>query len=265
VAPIHPVAGRATLALVLVAGAALAAGCATGGEGSDPAATTKIRPAGTAGPQAEQENRTAAAAARPKPRGPSWPTAMLLAPTVLRARPGGRVLARLRTRTPFGSPVVLAVVRRHGPWLGVLHPAAGNRRVGWIRAARTRAYRTSWSISVSLARRRATVDDAGRTVWSFPVAVGAPGTPTPTGRFAITDKVLFRPAGVYGCCALALTARQPHIPQGWGGGDRIAFHATLAAGTIGTAASHGCLRAHTVDLRRLLRDVPLGSPVTIGA
>lgn len=89
--------------------------------------------------------------------------------------------------------------------------------------------------------------------------------PDAPGRFAVTDRLLFRPVGVYGCCALALTARQPRLAQGWGGGDRIAFHATLAAGTIGTAASHGCLRTSTRDVRRLVRSVPLGSPVRIGA
>lgn len=190
---------------------------------------------------------------------------MLLRPAELRSRPDGPVLARLGIRTGFGSPVVLAVVRRRGPWLGVLHPRAGNGRVGWIRAGGTRALRTPWSVAVSLRRRSATVSRSGRPVWSFPVAVGTASTPTPSGRFAVTDRLLFRPVGVYGCCALALTARQPRLAQGWGGGDRIAFHATLAAGTIGTAASHGCLRTSTRDVRRLVRSVPLGSPVRIGA
>lgn len=243
----------AGMALALTVGATCACGGSVAGQATG-AGSPSARPA--------VATRTASADGAAQR---SWPTAMLLRPTALRARPGGPVLARLGTRTPFGSPVVLAVVRRRGRWLGVLHPRAGNGRVGWITAAGTRAYRTPWSIAVSLRRRSATVIRGGRAVWRFPVAVGAPATPTPAGRFAVTDRVLFRPAGAYGCCALALTARQPHVAQGWGGGDRIAFHATLAAGTIGTAASHGCLRTHTRDIRRLVRAIPLGSPVTIRA
>jgi len=249
VVPLRTAAGAA---LALAAGATCACGGSVAG-----------RATGAGSPAAPTVSSVRAAATGRAPER-SWPTAMLLRPTAMRTRPGGPVMARLGTRTPFGSPVVLAVVRRRGRWLGVLHPRAGNGRVGWIAAAGTRAYRTSWSIVVSLRRRSATVSRGGRALWRFPVAVGTPATPTPAGRFAVTDRVLFRPAGAYGCCALALTARQPHIAQGWGGGDRIAFHATLATSTIGTAASHGCLRTDTRDIRRLVRAIPLGSPVTIG-
>lgn len=265
---------RRTQVLALLLAVMAATGCGTTGGGLDrdagsPHATPDAAPAGGGPDRAARPPQTTRdvrpARERPRSRGHSWPTAMLLRPADLRSRPGGRLLARLRTRTRFGSPVVLAVVRRRGGWLGVLDPAAGNGRVGWIRARGTRAYRTSWSITVALRPRMATVRRSGRPVWSFPVAIGTASSPTPTGRFAVTDRLEFRPQGVYGCCALALTARQPNVPQGWGGGDRIAFHATLAAGTIGTAASHGCLRTHTKDMRRLLRHVPLGSPVTIRA
>ncbi len=208
---------------------------------------------------------TPAVAPTAAPPGITRPTVMLLRATTLRARPGGAVIARLRTRTEFGSPVVLAVAARRGRWLGVRHARAGNGRLGWIPLPGTRPYRTAWAVAVSLGRREAVVRRAGRVVWRFPVAVGAPATPTPSGRFAVTDRIRFRSSGVYGCCALALTARQPRIAQGWGGGDRIAIHGTTAPGTVGTAASHGCLRARTGDVRRLVRSVPLGSPVTIGA
>jgi len=98
----------------------------------------------------------------------------------------------------------------------------------------------------------------------FPVAVGSPSTPTPTGRFAVTDKLLTGDASSpYGCCILALSGRQPRTPQGWGGGDRLAIHATPLEETIGTAASLGCLRAAGRVMRRLVATVPLGTVVTI--
>jgi lipoprotein-anchoring transpeptidase ErfK/SrfK len=107
---------------------------------------------------------------------------------------------------------------------------------------------------------------SGRVMQRFRVAVGGPSTPTPVGRFAVTDKLLTEnPASVYGCCILALSAHQPHTPQGWGGGNRVAIHATNLPETIGTAASLGCMRAPAEEARRLVRTVPLGTIVTIRA
>jgi lipoprotein-anchoring transpeptidase ErfK/SrfK len=96
------------------------------------------------------------------------------------------------------------------------------------------------------------------------VGVGRPTSPTPTGRFALTDKLSgSRYGSYYGCCILALSAHQPNLPPGWTGGDRIAIHGTNAPWTIGTASSAGCPHARDADLRVLMRRVPLGAPVFI--
>jgi len=106
----------------------------------------------------------------------------------------------------------------------------------------------------------------GRVVRRVRVAIGLPGTPTPTGRFAVTDALrIGRGYPQYGCCALALTGRQADLPQGWGGGDRLAIHGTTREGTIGGAASFGCLRASNADMRWLIRRVTLGAHVRIRA
>src|SRR3954468_19515956 len=101
----------------------------------------------------------------------------------------------------------------------------------------------------------------------FPVAVGQAATPTPLGRFSVTDKLKLTGAGpgssAYGCCALALSGHQPHIVQGWTGGDRLAIHATHLLGTIGTAASFGCLRARDEDARYVVKHAWLGTVVEI--
>ena len=182
------------------------------------------------------------------------------------SRPGGgRRLARMPRRTRFDSPRIVTVLRRRGRWLGVLAPELPNGRVGWVDGRRgVRLYRTEWSMEVSLSRRRLVVRRAGQVVERIPIAVGRPSTPTPTGRFAITDRLRTgSEAGPYGCCVLALTGHQPNIPQGWGGGDLLAIHATPAEPTIGHAASLGCLRARNSDMRRLVRRVPLGTRVRI--
>ena len=98
----------------------------------------------------------------------------------------------------------------------------------------------------------------------IPVGSAGPATPTPVGEFAVTDKVrMIEEASAYGCCALALTGHQPHIPQGWSGGDRLAVHGTQDESTIGQAVSLGCLRASEADMHWLIDRVPLGTPVEI--
>lgn len=205
----------------------------------------------------------AVAAARPQPR----PTVHVTRATALRSRPGGPVIGRVSPRTEFDSPTVLAVVRQRGPWLGVLTAALPNGRIGWISArARLEVHRNAWSVTASLSRREVVVRRDGRVVSRFPVAIGSPSSPTPTGRFAVTDKLETGSASSpYGCCILALTGHQTKTPQGWGGGDRLAIHGTNLPQTIGTEASLGCLRAPTAAIRRAVATVPLGTLVTIRA
>jgi L,D-transpeptidase catalytic domain len=195
-----------------------------------------------------------------------WATARLLRPARLRATPGGRVLERLRPRTEFGSPKVVSVLRRRGGWLRVLVPERPNGRPAWIRASGTRPGAVDVSLHADRSARRLTVRRDGRVLRRVRVAVGRPGTETPTGRFAVTDKLRTRRAdSPYGCCAIALTGHQPKLLPGWPGGDRLAIHATPQPSSIGTAASLGCLRATTRDLRALMRIVPLGAPVFIAS
>ena len=174
------------------------------------------------------------------------------------------MLARLGTKTEFGSPAVLLVARRSGRWLGVVSPKAGNNRVGWIPASGVSLSRVNWELRVSLSGRKVTVLDNGKVSQRYTVAVGAPDNPTPTGRFAVSDRLLTgNPSGPYGCCILALTAKAPHAIQDWSGGDRIAIHSTPETDTIGEAVSHGCLRLTLAEGRWLINHIPLGTPAYI--
>lgn len=204
--------------------------------------------------------RTAAAAA---PHG-RWATARVLRATVLRAAPGGRKVGRLARRTEFGSPKVVSVLRSRDGWLRVVVPERPNGKPAWIPASATRRSAVDVSLHVDRSARRLTVRRGHRVLRRVKVAVGRPGTETPTGRFAVTDKLRTRrPDSPYGCCALALSGHQPKLLPGWPGGDRLAIHATPNPETVGTAASLGCLRAETRDLQALLRIVPLGAPVFV--
>jgi L,D-transpeptidase catalytic domain len=206
--------------------------------------------------------------AKERPQRPEgrWLTARITRPVRMRSAPGSRRLrARLRPRTEFGSPKVVSVLRRRGGWLQVIAPERPNRRPAWIPASAARLGAVDVSIHVDRSRRRLTVRRGDRVIRALPVAVGRPGTETPTGRFAVTDKLRTgRPDSPYGCCALALSGHQPKLLPGWPGGDRVAIHATPQASSVGQAASLGCLRASTRDMRALMRTVPLGAPVFVG-
>jgi hypothetical protein len=200
------------------------------------------------------------------PPGPGALVALVRHSTTMRSSPAGRPVARLTTRTGFGSPQAVWVVRRSGDWLGVVSTLAGNGHVGWILQSATSLSRVSWELRVSLSARRLTVIDAGRAVERYTVAVGRPTAPTPTGRFAVTDRLATGdPTGPYGCCILALSAMAPHAIQGWDGGNRIAIHSTPETSSIGEPVSHGCMRLTLAEGKWLLEHIPLGTPTLISA
>ena len=184
---------------------------------------------------------------------------------VLRASPEGRVLATVSARTEFGSPQTLSVAFRKGDWIAVRSPRLGNGQLGWVHATPLRLLRRPVELEVDLSRRELIVRDARDVERRISVAVGAPATPTPVGRFYITDKLPGADFGAYyGCCILALSGRQPNLPEGWSGGDRLAIHGSPTP-TWGHAVSNGCLHAAEPDLRYLMKAVPLGTAVRIHA
>jgi hypothetical protein len=184
----------------------------------------------------------------------------------LRDRPNGRVVAWAAALTEFGSQRALAVSARRGRWLGVIATELGNGRLAWVHEDNPALAlrRSAYSLHADLSGRWLELRRGGRAVRHLRVGIGAPGSETPTGRFAVTDK-LGGPSysASYGCCILALSGHQPNLPAGWRGGDRLAIHGTSSPATIGDAGSAGCLRAANADLRVLMRRVPLGTPVFV--
>jgi len=109
-------------------------------------ATERV-PAPTRAPRAFVPAPTAVEPSDPAPQ-PRHTTAELVRRTPLRARPGGRVLRRLGTRTEFGSASVLSVSASRGGWLRVATPLLRNHRRGWIRASATRLLGTDYDIRI---------------------------------------------------------------------------------------------------------------------
>jgi lipoprotein-anchoring transpeptidase ErfK/SrfK len=216
-------------------------------------------------PAAAAPKSAAAASAAAEPAAPRpFRLARVRASLGLSDRPGGPATGSVGATTEFGSAQVLGVAAQRGKWLGVVTSQRDNGRLAWVRRDRVSIARTRWSLHADLSKRTLTLRRNGRAVRRLKVAIGRPGSETPTGRFAITDKLPGTNYGpYYGCCILALSGHQPNTPPGWTGGNRLAIHGTDSPSTIGTPASAGCLRAADADLRVLMDKVPLGTPVFI--
>ncbi len=275
-------------ACVVIAGVALWLVGGNGGEGDPeraataatvapdevPASLPATIPAATEPKERPEDTRTPKDPRAPEP--PRAPHLLELSPnghpivwvrggeTVeLHDAPGGEVVRGLGRETRFGSVHAFSVVRRSGPWAGVPTPYRENDELGWLRLddRRLQSGSTPYEIRVDLSSFRAALVRGSRVVHSFPVTIGTQVSPTPTGRFAVTDTFRGNLNPAYGCCALATTARQPNLPSGWFGGDRIAIHGT--SGELGVAASNGCIRASDADVGLLVDKAGVGTPVVI--
>ena len=149
-------------------------------------------------------------------------------------------------------------------WLRVRLPGRPNNSTGWIRKARTRRSGTTWHLVVDLSERRVTAYRRGRVVRSFAAVIGTASTATPIGRYFVEENVLLNGGQVGGPYALALSARSYVLQEFAGGPGQIAVHGVWnVGGTMGTAASHGCVRLDTGSIRWLGERIGPGVPVTI--
>jgi L,D-transpeptidase-like protein len=185
------------------------------------------------------------------------------AKVAIRRAPAGRALAVAGWKTSFGSVRRLRVVERRGNWFAVESDVLGNGVVGWVpRTAAVRLRRVRYSLEADLSQRLLTLREDGRVVFRRRVSIGAGASPTPSGRFHVSDQI----SGTrwrLGCCIVVLSGTQPRLPAGWSGGDRLAVHGRASTSeSIGVPTSAGCLHATEQTLRDLAR-LPLGTPVVI--
>ena len=219
----------------------------------------------------------AAAAAAERVRGPTrseaW-VARVIAPARAYAHPRpSAVVARLAVFARWaGGPNQLLVLRtrtdrRGRRWLRVRLPQRPNDAAGWVLQDRTVVTRTRWRLDVDVGARRVRALHAGRVVRSFPAVVGAPATPTPRGRFAVSEIVRQADPGAFlGPWALHLTAHSNVLDDFGGGPGTVAVHGRAGASLLdplGTAASHGCIRIDNAPIRFLARKLVPGAPVTV--
>ena len=107
-------------------------------------------------------------------------------------------------------------------------------------------------IHVDVAQKVLTLFQGDEILRRYTVATGAWDTPTPVGVFTITHRFSGEMCG-FGTCFLGL-----NVP--WG---NYGIHGTNKPESIGTNASHGCIRMNVKDAEELYRLVPNGTKVVI--
>jgi lipoprotein-anchoring transpeptidase ErfK/SrfK len=182
-------------------------------------------------------------------------------------RPGsGRAVGMVPARSPYYGIATRAWVLRvsHDGRFGLVPvPYAGEAVTGWLRLRGLRTSTTRISVHADLSAHRLSIRRGDRVILSAPAATGAASTPTPTGRYVVSDRVPFSAGSVYGTFAFGLSGIQTHLPAGWTGGNQLAIHGTNDPSSIGRSASYGCLRVSERVLDRLRPLLRLGTPVTI--
>ncbi|MGB7565268.1 MAG: L,D-transpeptidase, partial [Prochlorococcaceae cyanobacterium] len=161
------------------------------------------------------------------------------------------------TATPAISPASMAPV----PATGV--PPRANPPVAAVTSTKV--------IILSLGRREISLKNDGKTVGSWPVVIGAPGTPTPTGSFKVQNKVL-NPKYQSTVSGKINHTTGPSGPLGdrWigfhsKGKDDFGIHGTPWPWWVDAraAVSHGCVRMKNEHVRLLFDQVEIGTPVVV--
>jgi lipoprotein-anchoring transpeptidase ErfK/SrfK len=185
----------------------------------------------------------------------------------LTARPGEGAIVGV---VPDGSrfydvPTVAWVqeVSEDGRFGRLAVPYAPGNRSGWLRLGGLQRRATWVEVHVDLSERVLRVYRRDRLMLRARTAIGAPATPTPRGRYFVTDRVPFPAGDVLGRFAFGISGIQPNLPAGWSGGDQLAIHGTNVPSSIGRSASAGCLRVAERILDRLKPLLRLGTPVIV--
>ena len=103
-------------------------------------------------------------------------------------------------------------------------------------------------IHVDVEQKRLTLFQGNELLNSWTIATGAWDTPTPVGVFTITHRFSGEMCG-FGTCFLGL-----NVP--WG---NYGIHGTNKPESIGSNASHGCIRMKVEDAETLYAIVPNGT------
>jgi lipoprotein-anchoring transpeptidase ErfK/SrfK len=156
--------------------------------------------------------------------------------------------------------------QRPDGWVEVLLPVRPNGSMGWVQAGDVTLAPNPYRIAVSLGAHTITVTNAHAVIYTGPVAVGAPDTPTPTGSYYLY--VLLQspdPSGPYGPFAYGLSSHSDALESFAGSDAEIGIHGNDDASALGSSVSHGCIRMDNAAISELATKLPLGTPVDVTA
>jgi L,D-transpeptidase ErfK/SrfK len=128
------------------------------------------------------------------------------------------------------------------------------------------------TIVVDLSDNTLTLYDAFKVEKTYPVATAMPGYTTPVGTWKIVNKVenptWYNPApDTWGAGEPLVIPPGPGNPLGtralYLNAPGIRIHGTYSSDSIGTHASHGCIRMYIADSEELYPLVPVGTTVLI--
>ena len=165
--------------------------------------------------------------------------------------------------TELGAPTWVPVVEDSLGWDRVLLPSRPNRATGWIYTGGSQldTRRSAYLVRINVGARKLSVLDGARLLGTWTAAVGAPATPTPTGRTFLLA-LLAPPHPTYSPLILPLGFHSNTLDTYGGGPGTVGVHGWPNPSVFGRAVSHGCVRVPAAALR-VLSLVPLGSLVLI--
>ncbi len=178
-------------------------------------------------------------------------------------------VTRLHWYTEDGFPEIYLLLRAHWnaagqEWIKLRIPMRPNGRTGWVRRQDLGAlHLTHTQITVDRARLRMYLNVSGHRVWSAPVGVGKPSTPTPSGHFWIRERFKIEsPSSGYWPYAFG-TSDYSTLTD-WPGGGVVGIHGPYyEPSAIPGRISHGCIRLGVADDAWLAHHIGLGTPVDV--
>lgn len=168
--------------------------------------------------------------------------------------------------TYYKNPLVVVVLENQGEWMKVLITARPNHTTGWIKADDVTIAATDYRMELDLSTYHLKVFKGAELFIESDVVIGKDSTPTPLGRFFVTEKIKNQSdRGVYGAWILPTNGYSEVLDTFDGGLPQVAFHGTNQPELIGTKASNGCVRLPNDVVSKIAEAIPAGTPIDIFA
>jgi lipoprotein-anchoring transpeptidase ErfK/SrfK len=187
------------------------------------------------------------------------------AAVLVEGRSAGAIEAPPPVPSASSRPAATATTPTTGPAAGApAAPAAGTT---------TAAITSNRQIVLELGRRTISLMEDGKVLRSWPVAIGDPSTPTPTGTYRVTNKVMNpQYASTKTGKVNPTVGAQGPLGDRWlgflrSGPNQFGIHGTPSAWawtvTSRAAVTNGCVRMLTPHVRELFDKVDVGTPVVV--